>query len=156
MSGMADRQKTSEYRHPEAFCLMTYCEVTGEKDEINETCEKEVLWNTRDGVTPFFIGNKAETRSMKHIDWSGDVRKKDHIPQPGDRVFMDLSKEDYIAYTKLKVDKMWDEGEFKMSDHFESKEQAIESLSSSWQEGMPCVRVVAKEGWPNVEPEVWD
>jgi hypothetical protein len=147
-AGLPGAQDPRDYKHPEAFCLMKYQSEDGE--------EEEILWNTRDGVTPFFIGNKAGTKSMKHINWNEDVRAINHKPQPGDRVFMDLSKEDYISYTKVNVDKMWDGDGVKMSDHFETKEQAIESLSSNWQEGTPCVRVVSKEGWPNLESEIWD
>ena len=137
-----------KYTHPEAFCLMKYQSEDGE--------ETEILWNTRDGVTPFFIGNKAGDKSMKHINWNEDVRKLDHTPQPGDRVFMDLSKEDCIAHTKLRVDELWDDETYPMSAQFESKEEAIESLTRSWHEGTPCVRTVAQDGWPKLDPAIGD
>ena len=37
----------SKYKHAEAYCLMKYkCEKCG---------KTEILWNSRDGVTPFMI-----------------------------------------------------------------------------------------------------
>lgn len=148
LAGLPGAQGPRGYKHPEAFCLMKYQSEDGE--------EEEILWNSRDGVTPFFIGNKVGTKSMKHINWNEDVRAIGHKPQPGDRVFMDLSKEDNIAYTKVKVDELWEHEEFALKDQFESKEEAVESLTAGWQPGSPCVRTVSKEGWPNVEPAIGD
>ena len=86
------------YRHPEAFCLMTY------------RCERcravEIVWNSRDGVTPFVIScvqghpHVPYTRcggSMQHVDWNLDRCVPEHQPQPGDRFFRDATVEDYVA-----------------------------------------------------------
>ena len=41
------KESNEEYKHAEAFCLMKYrCEKCG---------QAEVVWNSRDGVTPFII-----------------------------------------------------------------------------------------------------
>jgi hypothetical protein len=136
------------YDHAEAFHLMTYQSEDGETTEI--------IWNSRDGVTPFFIAGKDGVTEMKHVDWYKDVFDPHYIPKPGERVFMTISKEDYLVHIKEQVETMWDGEGVKMKDHFESKDQAIEILGQQWQEGMPCIRTVAKEGWPNIEPEVGD
>jgi len=139
---------TESYNHAEAFHLMTY--------QSEDGTETEILWNSRDGVTPFFIAGKDGKTEMKHVEWHKDLFDPRYIPKPGERVFMTISKEDYLAHIKKQVEAMWEADEFPMKEHFESKEQAIDILGEQWQEGMPCIRTVAKEGWPNVEPEIGD
>jgi len=68
--------------HPEAYCLMKY--QCGKCQTIEE------LWNSRDGVTPFIIGCRKCDGSMQHIDWQDDRRVPHYVPQPGQRVFIDL------------------------------------------------------------------
>jgi hypothetical protein len=66
------------YQHAEAFCLMTY--------RSDDGTEEEVVWNSRDGVTPLVItllsGQKAT-----HVNWSADRPHPDHKPQHGERYF---------------------------------------------------------------------
>ena len=60
---MGERKK---YNHAEAFCIMKYhCEKCG---------KEELLWNSRDGVTPFIIGCSDEDCDghMQHADWHMD------------------------------------------------------------------------------------
>lgn len=73
------------YKHPEAFCLMRY--------RNERTNEIEVLWNSRDGVTPFTISSPDNTATMVHVDWSRDERRPDHVPAPGQRVFVTITIE---------------------------------------------------------------
>ena len=56
----------SKYKHAEAYCLMKYkC----------EKCRKtEILWNSRDGVTPFMINCEKCDGHMQHTDWNEDKR----------------------------------------------------------------------------------
>ncbi|MFW9930651.1 MAG: hypothetical protein ACFFD1_14780 [Candidatus Thorarchaeota archaeon] len=71
--------ENKSYQHPEAFCLMQYA------------CEKcynlEVLWNSRDGVTPFTVGCTICHGMMRHIRWEQDQFYPDFIPPVGTRVF---------------------------------------------------------------------
>ena len=94
------RQPGSSYKHGEAFCLMRY------RDEVTD--EVEILWNSRDGVTPFTIMSKAGNPAT-HTNWGADVRDPDHEPNPGDRVFVDMTKERAQELAQEYVDKWWDQ-----------------------------------------------
>jgi hypothetical protein len=67
------------HHYPEAFKIMQYqCEKCG---------EIELIWNGRDGVTPFTIQSKCCGYFASHINWFNDVYKPHHNPQSGERVF---------------------------------------------------------------------
>lgn len=89
------------YAHKEAFCLMQY------QDEV--TKEIEILWNSRDGVTPFGIESRAGNTAY-HVDWRKDVCRPDFVPTPGMRIFVDASaKHAHIrSGARAYVDKHWD------------------------------------------------
>lgn len=75
------KRRRRDYDHPEAFWLMTY-----RSDDGTET---EVVWNSRDGVTPFVIrlrSGKQATHVMRLA-----VRAPDYTPPPGSRMFVDLT-----------------------------------------------------------------
>ena len=74
------------YEHAEAFMLMTYVgDVSG---------REEVLWNSRDGVTPFVIESRWEPHeALTHRTWSLDRRVPTFVPPVGSRIFVDLTIE---------------------------------------------------------------
>jgi hypothetical protein len=72
-----------EYRHVEAFCLMRYMAEDGSNEE-------EVIWNSRDGVTPFTISLRSGKTAV-HVDWRKDKRAVDYVPPAGSRMFVDLT-----------------------------------------------------------------
>ncbi|MFI2663700.1 hypothetical protein [Micromonospora carbonacea] len=72
------------HQHGEAFAIMTY-----RSDDGTET---ERIWNSRDGVTPFVVTLRSG-KVAHHVDWSSDVYAPDHRPQPGERMFVDLTPE---------------------------------------------------------------
>lgn len=91
----------AKYNHAEAFCLMKY--------RSDDGTEEETLWNSRDGVTPFVITLKSG-KTAKHIDWQLDVCVPDHKPQPGDRVFIDLTEDRALEYARRNLKRWEDEG----------------------------------------------
>lgn len=72
------------YKHAEAYCLMVYrCSSCG---------HLEVIWNTRDGVTPFgtscpSCGLPTFCHSMLSLDWC----VPEHRPHWGQRVWIDMT-----------------------------------------------------------------
>lgn len=72
------------HTHSEAFCLMQY--------QADDGSEIEMIWNSRDGVTPFVITLRSG-KQARHVNWGQDVYAPDHKPQPGDRIFTDLTPE---------------------------------------------------------------
>ena len=54
-----------KYIHKEAFCLMRY--------KCTECGHEEIIWNSRDGVTPFGTACPDCSASMLHVDWGYDT-----------------------------------------------------------------------------------
>ena len=76
------------YSHREAYCLMWY--------ECKECGHREQFWNSRDGVTPFGVHGKCPNcpdSDMLHGDFNLDQRDPDHVPQPGQGVFVTMPAE---------------------------------------------------------------
>lgn len=72
--------RTEDFQYPhEAFALMEYgCEECG---------KVEIIWNSRDGVTPFMVDCPFCHGTMQHINWSHDRFTPNYIPPIGSRVF---------------------------------------------------------------------
>ncbi len=72
------------HNHAEAFMLMTYqCEKCG---------AKEIIWNSRDGVTPMFGSTCRQefcNGETSHVNWQNDVYAPDHKPAAGERIWRD-------------------------------------------------------------------
>jgi hypothetical protein len=87
------------YQHAEAFAVMYY-----QADDI--TAGGELVWNSRDGVTPFVIGLRSGGQAT-HA-WNIIVPKRmpeDWQPPPGMRVFTDLTPARARALHAANVDK---------------------------------------------------
>lgn len=119
----------SEYNHAEAFCLMKY--------RSDDGTEEEVIWNSRDGVTPFVITLKSGN-SATHIDWFSDICEPDYIPESGERIFIDLTKERALELAREHL-KRWDADGLDMSNSptaFELAESYMEP------KGSPDIKIV--------------
>lgn len=112
------------YTHAEAFHLMTYQSTT--------TTQSEVIWNARDGVTPFCITMKDGSEGV-HKHWNQDKFDPQHVPQLGDRIFVNLTLAAAKEYRTTYVNKWWDGGTDvpPMSDMYPTKEAAIQQLAES-------------------------
>jgi hypothetical protein len=88
------------YVHPDAFCLMTYQSTT--------TIAREVIWNARDGVTPFTITMLDGSEGV-HVDWNRDVFDPIYTPPVGSRAFVNLSPAAALVYRVKYVDRYWNE-----------------------------------------------
>ena len=84
-----------KFNHPEAFCLMQYqC----------ERCQlSEILWNSRDGVTPFVIGCRVCSGQMKHENWQSDRQVVDYAPFPGQRVFITMPESLRLPLARFRI-----------------------------------------------------
>lgn len=71
--------------HPEAFCIMAYrCRQCGHIEHI---------WNSRDGVSPFLESCPKCDDTAHHSVWQFDWFRPGHKPLPGERIFVDLTRE---------------------------------------------------------------
>lgn len=89
------------YKHSEAFCLMTY--------RADDGTESEVVWNSRDGVTPFVISLRSG-KPATHVHWSGDERRLDYAPPAGSRMFVDLTPERALDIARASLARWRSEG----------------------------------------------
>jgi len=120
--------------HGEAFCIMRYkCKDCG---------AIELLWNSRDGVTPFGIICRECGKSMLHVDWNLDLYAPKHLPERGYRVFMDMPREIAVIIEKVKIRQLWDAGEYPMKERWGTQEEALGALMEDWEEGEPFVYLI--------------
>lgn len=85
------------HAHVEAFCVMTYrCERCGQRERI---------WNSRDGVTPFLVDCRACKGPAQHIDWLRDEYRRDYVPQIGERIFRDGTPDEARAFMRQRIAK---------------------------------------------------
>jgi hypothetical protein len=90
----------------------------------------ELIWNSRDGVTPFGIGSKAPGKSMlEHVAWKEDKCNPLHVPEVGERVFVDLTLERAMELRNLYVQAMWDHPDYPMHVRWRSMEEAVSDLA---------------------------
>ena len=106
-----------------------------------EKCKKtEILWNSRDGVTPFAVSCRACNEGMmNHIKWEEDYIDLDYVPVRGSRVFVDATPEIFKITLRALVDANWDNPVYPMSKSFTSKQDAIEQMSGELNTGDPYV-----------------
>ena len=99
----------------------------------------EIIWNSRDGVTPFCVGCQNCDGTMRHINWQHDACKRDHKSKEGDRIFIDLTFE---KAKRLAIHRMVQFGESE-----DSLSGDVESLARSFMEptGQPDCVVFGKE-----------
>jgi len=97
----ASHRGPAKYSHAEAFCLMTY--------RSDDGTEEEVIWNSRDGVTPFVITLRSG-RKASHVDWHRDRRVLDYSPPAGSRIFVDLTADAARQYAAANAERWFAEG----------------------------------------------
>jgi hypothetical protein len=112
---------TQKYRHPEAFCLMLYRCKAG---------HEEIIWNSRDGVTPFIVRCRTCNSEAQHVDWHRDTRAVNHRPMPGDRIFVDLTESRSRALNRRLVAEYWEGGDYPMSKAYPdmTQEEVVEMM----------------------------
>ena len=124
------------YNHKEAFYLMDYqCVKCG---------TSEILWNSRDGVTPFGIKCLKCNKDMLHTNWERDSCNPDFKAPLGSRIFIDLTPEKHREYITKRAKTFWDNESFKEDTRrrYETLEKFIDSLCTSFKPGEPDIKVV--------------
>ena len=131
------------YLHKEAYCLMKYASKDGSVVEW--------IWNSRDGVTPFVITAQDGKTELAHVDWWVDNCVPGYQPLPGERVFVDFTREAAEQSARDLVERYWDDPQFTMAKQWPTREAAYESLRAS---GLEDVRrrepmVIFARDWPD-------
>lgn len=73
------RKQSPDHAYGEAFMLMTYaCQDCGYSERI---------WNSRNGVTPFYLACPKCAGWEKHVNWFDNDYQPEYQPMPGQRIF---------------------------------------------------------------------
>lgn len=140
-------------KHVEAFCLMKY---RAEHRQL-----EEIVFNSRDGVTPFKITMRDGTPGT-HVDWRGDIYAPDHIPAVGDRIFVDLTAERAAQIARENAERIWQrpaetDVSYSVHQEFGSVDQLaaylLEGLEAELDRSAPDLIEVTEDyararGWP--------
>lgn len=124
------------HKHVEAYKLMKYASDDGSLVEM--------IWNSRDGVTPFILFRDEGKTELRHVEWHKDVYAPHWIPAIGSRIFVDLTPEKAKEYATRRIEQCWDDPEVRA--RWPSKEAAIEEAAKDMLHGgeAPDVIVVDK------------
>jgi hypothetical protein len=134
-------RKQRGHNHAEAFAVMRYVAAGG---------KHELIWNSRDGVTPFVT--RIDGVDLQHVDWGNDWYAPAYVPPIGSWIFVDMTAELAQRFAREYVDKYWDRGDGQsMVDHDYyskmTKEEAIAEKAAAMfeQPGEPArVKVTAE------------
>src|SRR6266705_934987 len=87
---------TKKHNHKKAFCLMWYACKCGHRERI---------WNSRDGVTPFCMQcPSCGQPDMHHIAWNADEYAPEHIPHEGQRMWINMTREEALRIAKIRLE----------------------------------------------------
>jgi hypothetical protein len=119
------RPEPARYRHAEAFAVMEYISDDGS--------EREKVWNSRDGVTPFVI-TLPSGKPATHHNWAADQRMpEDWVPPPGMRCFTDLTAARARELAVRAVDGWLAEGfRDRLLGQFGDRDDAIDALTAEY------------------------
>jgi hypothetical protein len=86
------------HNHAEAFMLMNYA------CRDPECQHHEIIWNSRDGVTPFGMNcPSCGGNELIHCNWKLDKYAPDHKPHAGQRVWIDLTPERALVHAQRQI-----------------------------------------------------
>jgi hypothetical protein len=113
----------ASYKHREAFCLMTYRSDDGSTEEV--------LWNSRDGVTPFMLKSR-DGKMMQHVDWRSDQCFPDFKPPSGMRMFVDATRELVTLELEKYVEFIFTQ---RSGGYWATRQEAFDALLPGWLNG---------------------
>jgi hypothetical protein len=118
----------------EAFALMTY--------EADDGSETELIWNSRDGVTPFVITLRSG-KEARHVRWNEDRYLPEYRPPLGSRIFVDLTPALARKSALANARRFWDDPGLpaSQSGRWASVEDMADDLAESYmsQPGAPTL-----------------
>lgn len=91
-----ERRTDRGHQHVEAFCLMQYA--------CRKCRHAEIIWNSRDGVTPFGTAcPSCGDSTLQHVNFWMDRYAPDHKPHKGQRVWVSMTLERARAFARARV-----------------------------------------------------
>ncbi len=101
----------------EAFRLMLYSSEDGR--------EIEAIWNSRDGVTPYVVISRDNSRELRHVLWGGDPYAPHHVPNVGDRMIVTLDQANVERIARETARRLWSDPKSGYAGQFASEEDAF-------------------------------
>lgn len=126
--------------------LMTY--------QADDGSEIEHVWNSRDGVTPFVITLRSG-KPARHVNWERDVYAPGHKPQPGTRMFVDMTPERARQLALANARRAFDEARPGVDPReiWATPEAMADDLEADYlRPGAPDLIEVSAEGSPDGTP----
>ena len=126
----------------EAYHLMQY--------KCNQCSTRSLIWNSRDGVTPFIISCSCGG-DRGHINWGSDVRMlPEYVPPPGYcDVFIDISPE-RAKELAIKRIESFDKTEYRIPKGTLQYENMIRKLTENFVNDCCSVDIISSEEYGNL------
>ncbi len=119
----------TKHRYGEAYMLMWY---------ICKSCRaREMIWNSRDGVTPFGINCPSCGEIMNHVDWNSDRYEPNHQLNGDQRFFRDGTPDEAETIIRARIERL--QNHYPLSD--QEQEQLVKSCRSGKEHEF-------QQGWP--------
>lgn len=134
---------STEYQHAEAYCHMQYRCTNG---------HIAIIWNSRDGVTPFMMRCRECEAEAQHINWQQDHCDPLYQPRPGDLMWVTMTLEDARVLARAQVEKNWNHPDYPMSAVYADKAEAVERLAKGYCDPPGQPRLTVMGGAENPPP----
>lgn len=122
---------STKYKHGEAFALMIYSCVCG---------HREIMWNSRDGVTPFCLGcPSCGMPTLQHTDFRLDACTPKHKLHHGQRFWRDGTPDEAEAIMRRRLDMMKDSYPLSDNDATNLISDSRAGKISEFQKGWPML-----------------
>lgn len=119
-------------KHGEAFMLMTYkCSCCG---------HQEIIWNSRDGVTPFGTSCPSCGRlDLMHVSWHADTFAPEHKLHKGQRFWRDGTADEAEAIMRRRIDQAKGSKYPIPQSHIDSLIKMARDQTGEFQKGWPML-----------------
>ncbi len=115
--------------HGEAFKLMIYACKCG---------HREVIWNSRDGVTPFGLNcPSCGGLSLNHVEWSRGVYAPKHTLHQDQRFWRDGTPDEAEAIMRRRIARMRDQYPLSPEDETKLIHESREGAEGDFRKGWP-------------------
>lgn len=112
---------------------------------MNYACEcghREIIWNSRDGVTPFCATCPSCGRAtLRHVDWGSDTYAPNHKPHRYQRFWRDGTPDEAEAIMRRRIETM--------KDTYPTTPEYAERLIQAARDDGPSSEF--RKGWPVIE-----
>ena len=111
------------FKSKHAYRILVYASVCGEFIES--------VWNARDADAPEVIQDESGGVELKLMAGCGPLPVTSHVPNLGDRVFIEMTKGLSAAYAAQHVASVWESND-ELRSKYNTQAEASDALSDVW------------------------